>query len=275
MNERERVQELLGAYVLGHLDGEELEMVEAALAEDERLREEVDELRAVADLLPLVGEQDLLQEPVAGEVPDDLADGVVEELLGDRRPSSGEATSGPPGTTDGDAASPGRSAARRPSDRSDAAPRGPAGRRPGDGASRRRSRALVPLAGLILIAAVGLGVVLQTGEPDPGLGVEEPVEFAVAPPDLEVEASLVPHTWGTEVFLEMTGLVDGEIYLVELETDGDPVSAGTFIGDGDLEVVCVMNGAALREDVNAIVITTEDGEPVMRAELGPVDYRSV
>jgi hypothetical protein len=66
------------------------------------------------------------------------------------------------------------------------------------------------------------------------------------------------------------------VYALDLEdAEGERTSAGTFLGDADLEVVCVMNGAVLREDVATIVVTDETGAEVLRAELDPVDFRSV
>jgi hypothetical protein len=281
MAERDDVKELLGAYVLGHLEGDDLARVELALAQDEALRREADELRAVADLLPLVDADEVATDDGVSEPPPGLADAVLAELdgeqpgSGDVRPGLDDARRGSDEGSDVEVARPRRGADEARPRRDDlaarrrAVPRGP-DRQPG------RVRQLLPAAAALLVLVVGAVVVLQDDEEEPGLGVEEPIAFDVQQDPIEVDASLVPHTWGTEVFLTMEGLADGEVYLVDLEADdGELVSAGTFLGDADLEVVCVMNGALLREDVAAVVITTEDGAPVMRAELDDVDYRSV
>lgn len=139
-------------------------------------------------------------------------------------------------------------------------------------------RKLVGAAAAVLaLIAIAVGTSMLLSEPDPGLGVPEVVEFQVDDADLDVhDSSVVPHTWGTEVFLTMSGTQTGVDYAVDLELlDGRIVSAGSFVGDDELEVVCVMNGAALREDVRAIVVRTFSGSTVMRADLAPVDYRSV
>lgn len=263
MDEPDDVRELLGAYVLGHLDGTELARVELVLAGDADLRREAEQLRAVADLLPLTDADDLTDP----ELPAGLDDAVVAAVLGDdgrgdeleeRRRRTAPVESG------GSARSGGSSGS------------GDRGRRGLTGTWRGSGRVLGPVAAGVIGVAISLGVVLGGGTPQPGLGVEEPIAFEVQPGGLEVDARLVPHTWGTEVFLDMVGLVDGERYRVELETDdGSRVSAGTFLGDAELEVVCVMNGAVLREDVRAIVVTTSDDVEVMRSELETVDYRSV
>lgn len=264
MNERDLSRELLGAYVLGHLDGDDLALVETALADDAQLRHEADELRAVAQLLSSVGEEDFppaFRDAQAMAPPPGLAEAVLDSLRSGTEP------------TDAPAPQP---LAARPGDR----PGGPATMRPvgrrAPGRSSRLARVAMPVGVVVLVAAVTIGFFLRGGAPQPGLGVVEHLDVQVTAAGLEVDARLVPHTWGTEVFLDMRGLIGGEIYLVDLEErDGRRVSAGTFIGDADLEVVCVMNGAVLREDVAAIVVTKQDGTEVMRSVLEPVDYRSI
>ena len=139
------------------------------------------------------------------------------------------------------------------------------------------SRFTAAAASVVLVAAIAVGVVRLGTEPDPGLGVREEIAMEVVDPDLEVtDAAVVPHTWGTEVFFTVSGTDDLLEYRVDLVGhDGTRVSAGTFLGDADLEVVCIMNGALLREDVEQIVIETADGEQVLIADLDEVAYTSV
>ncbi len=144
------------------------------------------------------------------------------------------------------------------------------------GEDRRRARRGFAAAGLaaaaVLVVTLAVAVFadlpLDTGEP--GLGDVEEISFSVAPEDGAVDGAVVAHTWGTEVILEMEGLEDGEFYTVAVEPeDGEPVSAGTFIGDADLPVECVLNGAVLREDARAVSVTDSEGNVVLRSELEP------
>ncbi len=144
------------------------------------------------------------------------------------------------------------------------------------GEARRRARrgfaaaGLAAAAVLVVTLAVAVFADLPLGTGEPGLGDVEEISFSVAPEDAAVDGAVVAHTWGTEVFLEMEGLEDGELYTVAVEpVDGEPVSAGTFIGDADLPVECVMNGAVLREDAQAVSVTDSDGDVVLRSELEP------
>lgn len=134
---------------------------------------------------------------------------------------------------------------------------------------RRLPRRLAAAASVVLVAVVAVGVTQQVGTPDQGLGIREDVA-AVRATDAEVtEASVMPHTWGTEVFLTVEGLEDGTTYeVVLIGRDGEEVSAGTLIGDSTLPVVCVMNGAKLRQDVRAFELRrADDGDAVVISDL--------
>lgn len=142
----------------------------------------------------------------------------------------------------------------------------------GDPRRRTRRRFAAGLTAAVLVAtlAVAVFVVLPTDTGPPGLGDVEEISFSVAPGDVAVDGAVVAHTWGTEVILEMEGLEDGEIYTVAVEReDGEPASAGTFIGDADLPVECILNGAVLREDAQAVSVTDSDGDVVLYSELEP------
>lgn len=135
---------------------------------------------------------------------------------------------------------------------------------------RRFAAGLAAAAVLVATLAVAVFVDLPVDTGPPGLGDVEEISFTEVPDDVTVDGSVVAHTWGTEVILEMEGLEDGELYTAEVEReDGDPASAGTFIGDGDLLVECILNGAVLREDAQAVSVTDSDGEVVLYSELEP------
>ncbi|MCC5949891.1 MAG: hypothetical protein JJT89_15670 [Nitriliruptoraceae bacterium] len=293
MAERDDLSADLPAYVLGELSAQDAARIDAALGTDVALAAEVAELEAVlravddVDLELLRGDAAPLPPAVARRLRDGLESqrAARADDVPDRRnviavssavdvavpawaqdvPSDAQVAA----VADDDASAPPVTQTAA-DDADDDVARVRSRRDPA-----RWARIAVPTAAVL----VGVVIVLNvwSGTPEgPGLGVHEQVAFEVEPAELEVEASVVPHTWGTEVFLTMNGLVDGEIYRVELEDRGGGlVSAGTFIGDADLEVVCIMNGAVLREDTTAIVVSTEDGEVVMRAELDEVDFVSV
>ncbi|MBF4460022.1 hypothetical protein [Pseudoclavibacter sp. VKM Ac-2867] len=129
------------------------------------------------------------------------------------------------------------------------------------------------------VAAVGLlvGVVggfflprPETPPPvgDPGtLGAVEPVDFQGEPAGVEIDGSVVAHTWGTETLLTVTGLPSGEFYsVVVVDATGDDVGSGTFLGS-EVEINCAVNAAALREEVTSVEIRGESGDVVAAAAL--------
>ena len=222
-------RELLGAYVLGHLDEAEEAELRNHLEGCEDCRAEEAELRRVAALLP--------EEP-------------FDELAPETAP--------PPGLEDRTVA---------------AATEGSAARRPGPHRSGRLRRGLKLAGAAVAVVALGLAAVvvgLPGTDEEPGLGDVEPVSFSGTPEDVSVDGSVIAHTWGTEVVLEMEGLEEGETYAVAIETEsGESVSAGTFIGDADMTVDCELNGAVLREDASAVIATDDAGNVVFRSELEP------
>lgn len=129
---------------------------------------------------------------------------------------------------------------------------------------RLRSRAVAGIAAAaacLAFFAIGLAV------PGPAGAPQEPVEL-VAAEGVDAQASLVAHTWGTEVKFVIEGLTDGEHYDVSfLAADGRRVSAGTFIGVGHRPVVCDMNAALLREDARRMEVAASDGEVVLAADV--------
>lgn len=137
---------------------------------------------------------------------------------------------------------------------------------------RRRVAEVIAAAAAAFVVVAGAATVLVP-DPDPvvpgTLGATEPITFTEAPPGTEVAyASLVAHTWGTELLFQVDGgLAVGEVYTVVFEADdGTSVPAGTFIGD-DIPIVCELNGALLRQDAAAVTVLDAEGTPVLRTEL--------
>ena len=133
------------------------------------------------------------------------------------------------------------------------------------------------------IAAVGLVVGViggfflprpETPTPvgDPGtLGAVEPVDFQGEPVGVEIDGSVVAHTWGTETLLTVNGLPSGEFYsVVVVDAAGEDVGSGTFLGS-EVEINCAVNAAALREEVTSVEIRGLGGDVVASAALPRVE----
>jgi anti-sigma factor RsiW len=134
----------------------------------------------------------------------------------------------------------------------------------------RQTAAWPRLAAALTAAAAVVAVALVFfPEPRPiGLGVEEPIAFTTVPEDVAAAGTVVAHTWGTEVRLEVEGLPAGRTYTVLVEpVAGPPVVAGTMLGVDDRLITCALNGAVLRERARAVLVTDGDGATLMRSEL--------
>jgi len=135
-------------------------------------------------------------------------------------------------------------------------------------------QATAAAACLALGAIGGLGVLALTDRPPEGgpgtLGAAEPIAFA-EDADLDIDAELVAHTWGTETILRGSGFAVGESYEVVLVTaTGLRLPSGSFLGS-EAELDCAMNAAVLRPSVASIEITDESGGAVAVAELPVVE----
>lgn len=131
-------------------------------------------------------------------------------------------------------------------------------------------------AGLLAIGTAGGWGVAQledappTGPPGTP-GAIEPVDFAAEPAGVDIDASVVAHTWGTEAVFDVTGLHPGWTYeVVVVGRDGDELLAGSFLAT-EGTVVCSMNAAVLRQEAVALTIRDPAGQDVLRAELPPVE----
>ena len=129
---------------------------------------------------------------------------------------------------------------------------------------RRRTRfvpAIAAAAAAIAFFAAGVALPAPSGPPQERLAV------ATTSATVDAQASLVAHTWGTEVKLVLEGLEDGEEYRVTfVDRQGERVDAGTFIGVDDRPVVCDMNAAVLRPDATRMEVASQ-GEVIVAADL--------
>ena len=133
------------------------------------------------------------------------------------------------------------------------------------------------LMALAAVACVGIGaggVLLSLPTPPgaptgpPGtLGAIEQINFNGEPSGVDIDGSLVAHTWGTETLLRVTGLVPNDAYGVVLVTaDGELLDSGSFLGS-TVPIDCAMNAAVMREDVTSVEILDAAGTVVASAAL--------
>jgi len=122
--------------------------------------------------------------------------------------------------------------------------------------ARRRRRWLAPLSaaaclvlGLVIgVNSAGLFAPSPPSGPPGTLGAVEQISVVEDEGAADVHAQLVAHTWGTEAYLEATGLTVGATYeLVFVGSNGEEFSAGEVLGS-DVPIVCRMNAGVMRED---------------------------
>lgn len=140
------------------------------------------------------------------------------------------------------------------------------------GGSGLRTKLTLAAVGCVIAGAGGTLVVQQIidSPPDgpPGTyGAVEEASFVTEPAEVDIDGALVAHTWGTETVLEMEGLEPGVSFSVVLVADdGEEFSSGTFFGS-EVLIECRMNAAIMRDDVDRVEITTDDGDLIAQADL--------
>lgn len=230
MDPRARLHELMGAAAFDALSDAESVELERLLAADPQARRELQEMRATVAALPPAGSGTTFE---ASPSPD-----LEERVVG--------AVGGPPP---------------------------PPVAVPAPPPTRARPWALVAAAATLVVAAGLGGWAVGQREPStptgpPGtLGATEAISFTGEPRGVEVDASVVAHTWGTETVMTIDGLQQGSYTVQILDTDGEAVDSGTFIAAAQGITDCRMIAALLREDADAIVVSDADGDVVMRSQL--------
>lgn len=145
-------------------------------------------------------------------------------------------------------------------------------------ASRRRRPWLAPVAAAAcLVAGVVVGANgaelfgASTPSGPPGtLGALEQIAVSDDVAEVDVDAQLVAHTWGTEAYLEATGLDVGATYeLVFVGVDGGEFSAGEVLGS-EVPIVCRMNAAVLRGDTVRMELRDTEDLVIAHADLPAV-----
>lgn len=149
------------------------------------------------------------------------------------------------------------------------------GRRVTERRATTRPRRSVWFAGAAACIAAGVALTLGAQyaldappQGPPGtFGVVESVNFRDTVTGVDIDGSLIAHTWGTETVLEIDGLAPGASFAVVLTAqDGRQFESGTFFGS-EIPIDCRMNAAVMRQEVQMLEIRDADGQIVTAAEL--------
>ena len=139
----------------------------------------------------------------------------------------------------------------------------------------RLALAVGAVAASVAVGALGATLLQGAGErpvagPPGTLGAVETIAFEESTA-VDVEGSVIAHTWGTETVLRASGFAVGESYDLVLVTEsGERLPSGSFLGSA-VEIDCEMNAAVPRESVAAVEIVATGGDVVASAELPVVE----
>lgn len=140
-------------------------------------------------------------------------------------------------------------------------------------ARRHRGVRLLTAAAAVVVLIVGTGAALQLQQGGSAPVVlaagQEPIPLQAQRAGISVSSAvLVPHTWGLEVTMTMSGVRTGERYrAVAVDRAGRQMPAGEFLGVADRPVVCNMQAALRRPDATAFLILDAQGQTVAQADL--------
>jgi hypothetical protein len=144
--------------------------------------------------------------------------------------------------------------------------------------ARRPRRWIAPVVGAACLVAglvIGANGATAVRAPAPSgppgtLGAVEQIEVRDDVDGIDVSAEVVAHTWGTEAYLEASGLDVGATYeLVFVGEDGTEFTAGEVLGSV-VPIVCRMNAAVLRGDAARMELRDTGDAVVAHAELPAV-----
>lgn len=139
----------------------------------------------------------------------------------------------------------------------------------------RLALAVGAVAASVAVGALGATLLQGAGErpvagPPGTLGAVETIAFEESTA-VDVQGSVIAHTWGTETVLRASGFAVGESYDLVLVTEsGERLPSGSFLGSA-VEIDCEMNAAVPRESVAAVEIVAAGGDVVASAELPVVE----
>ncbi|MBP2472672.1 anti-sigma factor RsiW [Crossiella equi] len=134
---------------------------------------------------------------------------------------------------------------------------------------RRRSLRLRLGVAIAVLAGTGIGYgtadlvrASQTPAPLESVAVRQLASRVAA------SASLVPHTWGTEIKLVARGFEQGVGYrVVVTDVRGEDHAAGEFVGNGAAEIRCNLNSAVLRTEATGFRVLDQAGRTVLAADF--------
>jgi anti-sigma factor RsiW len=213
-------RELLGAYALGHLEGDERAGLEAHLDGCARCREELAALQPVALMLP---HADPARFGPAPQPPPELGQRVAATIAAERE----------------------RGERRR----------------------RRRLFGGFALGGATAAAVAAVLLLFVFGGGDGNGGPEQQVRFANLPEGITIDATLEPHSYGTEIHMYVHGVPSGTLCRVWLRgANGASYPAGTFRYRWGDDSDAVLSSALDLSRTRAVVVDTGK-----RTFVAPVD----
>jgi anti-sigma factor RsiW len=203
-------RELLGAYALRHLEGDERAGLEAHLDGCARCREELAALQPVALMLP---HADPARFGPAPQPPPELGQRVAATIAAERE----------------------RGEKRR----------------------RRRLFGGFALGGATAAAVAAVLLLFVFGGGDGGGGPEQQVRFADLPAGITIDATLQPHSYGTEIHMYVHGVPSGTLCRVWLRgANGASYPAGTFRYRWGDDSDAVLSSALDLSRTRAVVVDT-------------------
>jgi len=231
MDPQARLYELMGAAAFGSLTAAEPEELEQLLVSDPDARRELEQMRATVALLPPAGSGVAFDAAPSPE----LEERVVEAVTG----SAPRPVLVPPPAT-----------------------------------SRRPATLVLAAAAAALVLVAGAGG-WAIGQREPGTptgppgtpGATEQISFTGEPRGVQIDASVVAHTWGTETVMSIDGLEQGAYTVHVVDIDGARVDSGTFIAPEQGITDCRMIAGLLRGEADTIVVSDSDGDVVMSSQL--------
>lgn len=120
------------------------------------------------------------------------------------------------------------------------------------------------------VGAAAASLVAALAWPDPvapGPPMEQ-VASVEARGGIDASASLINHTWGTEIILVATGMREGARYRVfVVDTDGRLHPSGGFVGVGVDQMTCRLNSPLLRADAAGFEVRGPRGEVLITGTL--------
>lgn len=131
----------------------------------------------------------------------------------------------------------------------------------------RRGLLLAAAAGIVGAVAGGAVVsVTRSDDDDSGFPLEA-IGLQGVPAGVRADASVVDHTWGMELLLDVEGLPVGDRYdVVFVARNGDRLPVGGFVG-AEVPVLCRNTSPLLRADAASVEVLDAAGAVVMSSTL--------